>query len=169
MRPKLLSWQSYALSALCLADLASTVWLCHVHDASEGNPMMAFFLAQGVAAFAAAKIAMTAVPLGVLEWARRVQPKLGFLALNTALLGYLTLYAAGIAHVNGGAVSAEERKAAQDNRAHVVFLENQRRNAAKRALRIAEADPKEIVRKPAQPPAVLRPNTPDMAPLPPPG
>jgi hypothetical protein len=141
MRPQLLCWQSYALSALCLGDLASTVWLCNVHDASEGNPLMAFFLAQGVVAFAAAKIALTAIPLGVLEWARRLQPKLGTMALNTALLGYLTLYGAGLAHVNGGNLSAEAARVARENQAHIVFLETQRRIAAKRSLKVAKSSP----------------------------
>ena len=141
MRPQLFCWQSYALSALCMGDLASTVWLCGVHDASEGNPIMAFFLAQGVVAFAAVKLAFTAIPLGILEWARRIQPKLGYLALNTALLGYLTLYTAGLAHVNSGQLSAEAARIARENEAHTVFLESQRRIAAKRATRVANSAP----------------------------
>jgi len=170
MRSQFLSWQSYTLSAICLADLTSTVWLCHAFDASEGNPLMAFFLAQGVCAFACAKIVMTAAPLAVLEWARRIRPKLGAIALNTSVLGYLAVYGAGLAHVNGGQITAEAARVASDNEAHVAYLENARRIAAKRASRPVHTVRTRIKSAiPSAPPSVFDPRTSDIVPFPPPG
>jgi hypothetical protein len=133
MRPPALSWQSYTLATLCAADLVSTVWLCHAHGAAEANPIMSYFLAQGVFVFAAAKLVMTALPLTILEWARRVRPSLGVVALNTSLLGYLTLYGAGLAHLNGGPTLDQAlAHVEQDPRQAIVWAETQRRINAKR-------------------------------------
>ena len=142
MRPRTLSWQTYALAALCAADLVSTVWLCNSHGAAEANPIMAYFLAQGVLTFAAAKLMLTAVPLTILEWARRARPKLGVIALNTALLGYLTLYGAGLAHINGGPTLDQAlAKVEQDPRTAIVWAETQRRIDERRHTGAVAAKP----------------------------
>ena len=131
--PKVLAWQSCALAALCCADLVSTIWLCRVHGADEANPLMAYFLAQGVLVFAAAKLVLTALPITVLEWARRIRPSVAVIGLNTALLGYITLYGAGLAHINRKPSIEEAARLINTNPRYVTLLaENRRRVAAKR-------------------------------------
>jgi hypothetical protein len=140
------SWQSYALAGLCAADFISTVWLCNTHGAAEANPLMAYFLAQGVAVFAAAKFVLTAVPITILEWARRVRPSLGLIALNTAVLGYITLYGAGLAHINRGPDVVEAARAINEDPRYVAALaENRRRVEARRLSIVAASAPRDEI------------------------
>jgi hypothetical protein len=134
----ILSWQSRTLALLCAADFASTVWLCCAHDAAEANPLMAFFLARGVLAFAAAKVTLTAGPLLILEWARAMRPRLGTLALNTALLGYVALYGAGLARINAVPCTADPSECVNKNPVYEAWLEghNRRIEALRQAARL---------------------------------
>ncbi len=92
--------QAAVLIAICLFDLVSTVWVVNTGRGDEANPLMAFFLAQGVMAFVAAKLCMVAAPVATLEWARPKRPKFVHRAYYAAFAGYLGFYAIGVAKAN---------------------------------------------------------------------
>lgn len=89
-----------ALAWLCVADLASTVWLLNSCDGGEANPLMGRFLAHGTGAFIVAKLALSILPLAVLKWARRYQSEFVHKASRAALAAYLILYMAGVVRAN---------------------------------------------------------------------
>ena len=95
--------ESYVMASICLADLATTLFWVSYRNASEGNPLMAFFLhAGGTPAFIAAKLVLFLAPLFIAEWARRRSPRFVRGALRLTILAYLTLYVFGVAQINGG-------------------------------------------------------------------
>jgi hypothetical protein len=108
-----LTAQTRVLAGLCLADLVSTIILLERFEASEANPLMAWFLGQGLLAFVAAKVALTVGPLVALEWVRSRRRELGRKALNTALAGYVLLYAFGVAKANMTTAAVEYARAAE--------------------------------------------------------
>lgn len=88
-----LARETWLLLALGLADLASTVYLVRHGLVREANPVMAWYLVHfGMWALCAAKTTMLVCPLMILEWARRIKPHLGLLALRIALIAYVALY-----------------------------------------------------------------------------
>ncbi|MEJ5251475.1 MAG: hypothetical protein HPY54_12440 [Chthonomonadetes bacterium] len=88
-----LARETWLLLALGLADLASTVYLVRHGLVREANPVMAWYLVHfGMWAFCAAKTTMLVCPLMILEWARRIKPYLGLLALRIAFIAYVALY-----------------------------------------------------------------------------
>jgi hypothetical protein len=97
---KTLARESFVLVGLCVADLASTLWLVSRGAAVEGNPAMGAFLSIGVVPFIAAKIALVALPLGILEWARRRQPEFVNSMLRLTIVLYIGVYGAGVWRLN---------------------------------------------------------------------
>jgi hypothetical protein len=95
--------ESVILAAVCLLDLATTLFWVAYRDAAEANPLMAFYLDNhGFAGFIAAKMVLLAMPLVIAEWARRRSPRFVRGALRLTILAYLTLYVFGVAQINGG-------------------------------------------------------------------
>lgn len=88
------------LFAICLLDLFTTLWLVLTRRAAEANPLMDIFLAHSVGAFVAAKLALSILPLAVLEWARPHRPVFVRQALFVAIAAYLASYAIGVARAN---------------------------------------------------------------------
>ena len=66
----------------------------------EANPLFRHYWEMGLPHFIAAKIALLAAPLLVLEWARRQKPKLVARALRCAIAGYVLMYGVGVARLN---------------------------------------------------------------------
>lgn len=95
-----ISRESGALTLLCLADLLSTIFCLHYREATEGNPIMAYYLAQGVAAFIFAKFLLSVPPLYLAEYARRHRPRLVRFSLRAALALYLLAYVGGVYQLN---------------------------------------------------------------------
>ncbi len=95
-----LSRQTYILAGICFFDLLTTLWLLQYHQAAEANPLMAVFVSQGVLAFIAAKMTLTVMPLGMLEWARKRRPMFVHRALNLVIAAYLFIYVVGVVRVN---------------------------------------------------------------------
>lgn len=96
-----ISWESGAVSGVCLADLLSTLFWVQYRGAAEGNPLMAFYLAQGVAAFVLAKVLLCVPPLYLAEYARVRSPRFVRLSLRATFALYLLAYAGGVASLNG--------------------------------------------------------------------
>lgn len=85
------------ISAICMLDLATTLYWVSQGHAREGNPIMAFFLDQGPAPFIMAKIATFAPALVVAEWYRPRNPRLIRKLLRWVIAAYLFIYVAGVA------------------------------------------------------------------------
>ena len=101
--------ESYVMASICLADLATTLFWISYRNASEGNPLMAFFLhAGGTPAFIAAKLVLFLAPLFIAEWARRSRPRFVHAALRVGIIAYVALYSFGVAHVNAKVVPIDE-------------------------------------------------------------
>ena len=93
--------ESFILAALCLLDLSSTIWWVAYRSASEGNPLMAYYLAHGgFVGFALVKIVLFIAPLFITEWARQKHPRFVRAALRVGAAAYAGLYLLGVAHVN---------------------------------------------------------------------
>ncbi len=105
--------ESYLLAALCLLDLATTVFWISYRDASEGNPLMSFYLQHGgTSVFIAAKLVLCILPLFIAEWARRTRPRFVQAALRFGIAAYFTLYGLGVMQVNSAeAINAAEAAA----------------------------------------------------------
>lgn len=95
--------ETILLGAVCLLDLVVTVALVVAGLASEGNPLMAYFLERGLLAFCAAKLLLTIGPLAVAEWYRRTNERLVRTTLRAVTGAYLVGYLVGVAALNGGA------------------------------------------------------------------
>ena len=89
-----LSWEALALSGICLADTASTLYWVHADMATEMNPWMALWLAHGDFAFCLMKIFSFLPLLAVCAYYRPTRPRLVSTALRSTLVLYILLYAA---------------------------------------------------------------------------
>lgn len=109
-RPALAN-ESYIILAICLLDLVFTYWLINTKQATEGNPIMSYYLSNGIGMMIAAKMVLIAMPLFVAEWARRYRPRFVRRALRIAIAIYISLYV--IAFVNAGILACESNPALQ--------------------------------------------------------
>jgi hypothetical protein len=91
---------SWALCAVCLVDLVSTVVAVVVWGVEEANPVMAFFLHKGLIVFCAAKVASFVPAVIVLECYRRRNPAFVSALLKFAVAGYAALYLVSLLAVN---------------------------------------------------------------------
>jgi hypothetical protein len=87
-----LSREGMVLVALGAVDLATTIYVVKSLGAAEGNPIMSYYLSHSVLAFVCAKAALCLVPIFVLEYARRTQPRLVRFAMRTGIAAYVALY-----------------------------------------------------------------------------
>lgn len=104
-----LARESYVILAICLLDLLLTAWLIGTNRATEGNPLMSFYLSNGWPVLVGIKVLLVAMPLFVAEWARRRRPQFVHRALRFAIAVYLGMYV--IAFMNAG-ISASDSRAA---------------------------------------------------------
>ena len=95
-----LSREGLLVLGIGTADLVTTLWLINAHGAVEGNPLMRFFLIQGIPVFVIAKISLCAAPVTVLEWARQHRPRFVQAALRCAIAIYLFAYLMGVFGLN---------------------------------------------------------------------
>jgi hypothetical protein len=95
-----LARETWILSAICILDLTTTIWLVSHHGAREGNQVMSYFLDLGYIPFALAKLLMCLAPLALLEWARRRNPKFVLKMLRCGIVLYLGIYCVGVYKIN---------------------------------------------------------------------
>ena len=105
MKRLALAKESYIILAICLIDLVLTGWLIHTKQATEGNPIMSFYLSDGIGMMIAVKMVLIAMPLFVAEWARRYRPRFVHRALRLVIAIYISMYI--IAFVNAGIFASE--------------------------------------------------------------
>lgn len=94
------SVESIVLSVICLADLASTLFLVNYRGAEEGNPLMNYYLQQGVGSFIVAKLVLFVIPLAIAEWARKHKPQFVRQTLRFAIGAYVLAYVSVFMQVN---------------------------------------------------------------------
>lgn len=83
-----------------IVDLVLTIFFVRYRDAAEGNPLMAYYLSKGIPSFVVAKAVLCAVPLFILEYARRHRPRLVKYCMRGAIAAYLGSYTMGVAQMN---------------------------------------------------------------------
>jgi len=101
----MISREGAILLGICVADMVLTLLLVHCMGATEGNPLLRFYLEMGYAPFAAAKLVLSLFPVLVLEIIRRRRP--GFVGglMRAGIVLYLAFYGLGVWHLNVGGVS----------------------------------------------------------------
>jgi hypothetical protein len=88
--------ETVMLIAICIADMASTLWAVRMGKAAESNPVLATSLATSNAAFVALKTALCLGPVILLELIGRYKPSLVRNAIRSCLFGYICIYVFGI-------------------------------------------------------------------------
>jgi len=83
-----------------MADLVSTAVLVHAGLAVEANPLMAYFMGYGIAAFCVAKLFFVVPPLLVAEWYRTYNDQLVRRTLRFVTAAYVSLWVIGVAALN---------------------------------------------------------------------
>lgn len=102
-----LTRESLVLIAICVVDLASTLFMLRVHGAREGNPLMAFYLRYGVGTFVLMKLTLIFLPVFVAEWSKQYRPRFVRFMLRAAIATYAGVYLMLFLTINVGAQTAE--------------------------------------------------------------
>ena len=100
--------ESWLLAAICLLDLATTIWLVRRYGAIEANGLMRYYLSKGVLPFILIKVTLVAGPLAVIEWARRRRPVFVTHMLRCAIFLYIAFYASVVWRTNARAEPEED-------------------------------------------------------------
>ena len=101
--------ESVVLIAICAFDLASTLLFISTQKASEGNPIMSFYLKYGIGTFVLMKLVLVLLPIFVAEWSRQYRPRFVRFMLRTAIVSYVGIYLALFMSVNVGAQQKAKR------------------------------------------------------------
>lgn len=87
-----LGWESILLSAICIADMLSTLYWVHAHRAVEANPWMAHWLNHSDFSFCLTKL-LSFVPFLIFAaYYRPRRPRLIAIALRGTIALYLLIY-----------------------------------------------------------------------------
>ncbi len=106
-----LTRESMVLIAICAFDLVSTLLLLNAKQASEGNPLMSFYLRYGIGTFALMKLTLVLLPIFVAEWSRQYRPRFVRFMLRAAIVTYLGIYLMLFLTINVGAESQSGKAA----------------------------------------------------------
>lgn len=87
-----LTKESIVLIAICTADLASTLLLLGQKLATEGNPLMDYYLQYGIGTFVLMKLALIVLPIFVAEYSRRYRPQFVRFMLRATIATYVGAY-----------------------------------------------------------------------------
>ena len=98
-----LTRESMVLIAICVVDLASTLILLRSNSASEGNPLMSFYLRYGVGTFVLMKLTLIFLPIFIAEWSKQYRPRFVRFMLRAAIATYAGMYLALFLTINVGA------------------------------------------------------------------
>jgi len=93
--------ESILLAIICMLDLLSTVVLIKLGIATEANPILGWYLAQGMGMFVAAKTFLSMAPIAGLEIVGWKYPRLAQFALRAGIAGYIAIYGLGSLQING--------------------------------------------------------------------
>lgn len=84
--------ESLILIVIGLGDLLYTLFLMGGRQATEGNPVMAYYLQFGVGAFVLVKLALLFLPIFVAEWSKRFKPNFVKWMMRGAIAVYAATY-----------------------------------------------------------------------------
>lgn len=87
-----LTRESLILIGICILDLSSTLLLLNTNTASEGNPLMSYYLKQGVGTFVMVKLTLIFLPIFIAEWSKKYRPKFVRFMLRATIAIYLGMY-----------------------------------------------------------------------------
>lgn len=121
--------ESLILIAIGLVDLWFTLQLIAGRHATEGNPLMAYYLQFGIGAFVIVKLVLLLLPVFVAEWSKLYKPKFVKWMLRGAIAVYLGTYVVGFAVCNVAPIISERNHRPADNTVEQVRIaEAQHRN-----------------------------------------
>ena len=106
-RDMTLTKESLFLIAICTIDLVSTLLLLNTETASEGNPLMAFYLNYGVGTFVLVKVSLIFLPIFIAEWSKQYRPRFVRFMLRATIATYLGVYLVLFLAINLGTVLAD--------------------------------------------------------------
>jgi hypothetical protein len=104
--------ETWLLALICTLDMLSTAWLLGMHLAREANPIMRFYVDQGILTFIAVKTLLFFAPLYVLELLRRYRPLFIRKLILVGIAAYVLVYCVGVAAVNSRSDAAGTQVAA---------------------------------------------------------
>lgn len=87
-----LARESVLLIVICAVDLVVTLALIGANTASEGNPLMAFYLRYGVGTFVMMKLTLVILPIFIAEWSMQYRPRFVRFMLRAAIAAYVGAY-----------------------------------------------------------------------------
>lgn len=93
-------WESVVLCLLCLVDVFVTILVIGNGLAKEANPLMAFFIEQGIAVFVFAKVASFLPGIVACEYLKQKNPPFALWAIRAGTFGYLAVYIVGELKIN---------------------------------------------------------------------
>ncbi len=99
-RETVISMESILIFAICSMDLLSTLWLLAAGLAAEANPLMAYLLKHGTAAFCAVKMSTVICLIAVTEWYKKYNPRFVRNIMRITIAAYLTIYAILVSTIN---------------------------------------------------------------------
>jgi hypothetical protein len=99
-KPFQLARESYIILLICLFDLVATIWLVATNRATEGNPVMSFYLDRGWVMLVTAKVLLVVFPIFIAEWGRRYRPTFVRRALRLTIALYVGVYVLAFTNVN---------------------------------------------------------------------
>lgn len=94
------SLESLVLAVICVIDLLVTLWMIQNGSATEGNPILNYYLEISLGAFILAKLLLSIGPITILEALRARHPRSIRLLLRLCIVLYLLIYSAGSLHLN---------------------------------------------------------------------
>lgn len=112
--------ESLVLAAVCLADLLSTLVLVGHQHASEGNPLMGYYLQLGIGVFILVKLMLVVLPVFILEWSKKFVPTFARRVVRIAIVAYVVVYAGLFLGVNVRPLFADHAPIQPPAEHHVV-------------------------------------------------
>lgn len=92
--------ETLVLGSIAILDLLSTLVLMARYGAEEANPIMAYFLQYGTAAFCLGKLLFVVPPLLIAEWYRQYNERLVVGTLRFVIIAYILIYCLAFFHLN---------------------------------------------------------------------
>ncbi|MCE5323537.1 DUF5658 family protein [bacterium] len=99
--------ESIVLIAICAFDLVATLLFINTNKASEGNPIMSFYLKYGIGTFIMMKLLLIFLPVFLFEWSRQFKPQFVKFMLRATIAMYVTIYLLLFLTINVGAGSKD--------------------------------------------------------------
>ena len=118
--------ESLVLAAVCLADLLSTLVLVGHQHASEGNPLMGYYLQLGIGVFILVKLMLVVLPVFILEWSKQFVPTFARRVVRIAIVAYIGIYAGLFLGVNIRPLFADSMPTQPPVEQHVLHMTKQK-------------------------------------------